>query len=92
MTKKISRRKPAKKSVAKPRINIPAQAPPKGTKTEQIIELLRNPDGASIAEITKATGWQTHSIRGFISGTLRKKLGLTVQSSPSADGVRRYKL
>jgi len=47
--------------------------------------------GASIAELSEATGWQTHSVRGFLSGTLRKKLGLTVISAKE-DGGRRYRL
>jgi hypothetical protein len=40
----------------------------------------------------KATGWQTHSVRGFISGTLGKKMGLTVYSAKGEDGERRYTL
>ena len=67
------------------------KAPTSGSRTEQIIALLRGPAGASIAELTNATGWQTHSVRGFISGTLRKKLKLPVEST-SVDGERRYRL
>ena len=51
-----------------------------GTKQAQIIELLQRPEGASIAEIIAATGWQVHSVRGMISGALKKKLGLSVTS------------
>jgi hypothetical protein len=51
-----------------------------GTKQAQIIELLQRPEGASIAEIVAATGWQSHSARGLISGGLKKKLGLPVVS------------
>jgi uncharacterized protein DUF3489 len=46
---------------------------PKDTKKERVLELLRRKEGATIAEIAKATYWQKHSIRGFISGTLTKK-------------------
>ncbi|ACM03931.1 DUF3489 domain-containing protein [Cereibacter sphaeroides] len=49
-----------------------------GTKQAQIIALLRRPEGASIAEIVEATGWLAHSVRGLISGGLKKKLGLPV--------------
>jgi hypothetical protein len=49
-----------------------------GTKQAQIIALLQRSEGASIAEIVEATGWQAHSARGLISGGLKKKLGLPV--------------
>jgi hypothetical protein len=51
-----------------------------GTKQAQIIALLQRPEGASIAEIVAATGWQAHSARGLISGGLKKKLGLQIMS------------
>ena len=56
-----------------------------GTKQAQIITLLQRPEGASIAEIVVATGWQAHSARGMISGVLKKKLGLPV-TSEKVDG------
>ncbi len=55
------------------------------SKQEIVLDLLRTNDGASIAAITKATGWQAHSIRGFLSGTVKKKLGLKVDSSKAGD-------
>jgi Protein of unknown function (DUF3489) len=61
-----------------------------GTKQARVIELLRRPQGASIAELVKATGWQQHSVRGVIAGTLKKKLGLTVISEKAEDSERRY--
>jgi Protein of unknown function (DUF3489) len=57
-----------------------------------VIALLRRLEGATIAELTQATDWLPHSVRGFISGTLGKKLNLKVQSSKDAQGERRYKL
>ncbi|MGO4917499.1 DUF3489 domain-containing protein [Pseudogemmobacter sp. W21_MBD1_M6] len=51
-----------------------------GTKQAQIIKLLQRPEGASIAEIVEVTGWKAHSVRGLISGGLKKKLGLPVTS------------
>jgi hypothetical protein len=55
-----------------------------GTKQAQIIALLQRPEGASISEIVEATGWLPHSVRGLISGGLKKKLGLQI-SAEKAD-------
>ncbi|MGB7721390.1 MAG: DUF3489 domain-containing protein [Bryobacteraceae bacterium] len=63
-----------------------------GSKKATVLELLRRKTGATLAEIAKATGWQNHSIRGFISGTITKKMGLKVESAKNADGERSYKL
>ena len=61
-----------------------------GTKAETIVALLRSPAGTSIAELMSATGWQAHSIRGFLSGTVAKRLGHTVHSARAEGGERRY--
>ena len=62
-----------------------------GSKKGIVLELIRRPDGASLKEIADATQWQAHSIRGFISGSLGKKMGLTVESFKRADGERAYR-
>jgi hypothetical protein len=64
----------------------------KGTKAAKVLELLRRSDGATLKELMKATGWQPHSVRGFLSGTIGKRLGLTVTSVKDSDGERRYSL
>jgi hypothetical protein len=69
----------------------PAQAR-EGSKTAQILDLLKRPGGATLKAIMAATGWQAHSVRGFISGTLGKKLGLAVQSVKGENGERTYSL
>ncbi len=56
-----------------------------GTKTARLIALLRRKDGATIADLIEVTGWQAHSVRGALSGTLKKKLGLAV-ASDKVDG------
>lgn len=61
------------------------------TKSAKIIGLLGGRTGATIEELVSATGWQQHSVRGFLSGTLKKKRGLDV-TSESIDGVRRYRI
>ena len=63
-----------------------------GSKTAEVVELLRRKQGATLAEIMKATGWQAHSVRGFLSGTIRKKMGLKVESAKGSDGERSYLL
>ena len=64
---------------------------PPATKSERITMLLRRAMGASIAEIVGATGWQHHSIRGFISGTIGKRKGPTLTSA-MINGERRYRI
>ena len=55
--------------------------PRTGTKQAQMIELLKRPEGATVEQIAAATGWQHHTIRGAISGALKRKLGLTVEAT-----------
>ena len=61
-----------------------------GSKTAKVLGLLRRSGGASGKELMKATGWQAHSVRGFLSGVLGKKMGLTVTSTKTDNGERRY--
>ena len=61
-----------------------------GPKSAQIVSLLQRQNGASIPELMKATGWQAHSVRGFISGTLKRKQGLVVTSTVADGKDRRY--
>ena len=61
----------------------------KDTKTEQVIALMKQPSGVSLQGIMALTGWQAHSVRGFISGQLSKKMGLRVKSF-KRDGERIY--
>lgn len=63
-----------------------------GSKKAIVLELLRRPEGATLADIMSATGWQAHSVRGFLSGALGKKMGLTVESLKTAEGARAYRL
>jgi hypothetical protein len=76
---KGNRRAAQSKATAQPETTTPPSVRP-GTKLALLIDLLRASDGATIHEIVAATGWQAHSVRGAISGTLKKKLGLTVAS------------
>jgi hypothetical protein len=78
----------AKAKAAKAKSTKPEKAasdekptPRAGTKQAQMIELLKRPEGATVEQIAAATGWQQHTIRGAISGALKKKLGLTVEAT-----------
>jgi Protein of unknown function (DUF3489) len=62
-----------------------------GSKKAVILALLKRPGGATLNEIMAATEWQSHSVRGFISGAISKKMGLNVESTRRADGERVYK-
>ncbi len=68
------------------------RTPREGTKQATLIAMLRAPDGATVAEIMTATGWQSHTVRGAMSGALKKKLGLEVTSEKVKDRGRVYKL
>jgi hypothetical protein len=64
----------------------------KQTKQAACLALLRGADGASIDELQKATGWQAHSVRGFLAGAVKRKLGFPLTSDKDAGGVRRYRI
>lgn len=60
------------------------------SKQDAVLALLRRQQGASVDEIIAATDWQAHSVRGFLSGAVKKRLGIDVVSEKGEDGVRRY--
>lgn len=68
-----------------------AKTSPNRTKTARIIALLERSSGASLKTLMKATGWQAHSVRGFLSGQLGKRMGLRVKSVEK-DGQRLYSI
>jgi len=88
----------APKAAATSRAAAAAEAkPPKAatgradSKLARVIAMLRTPRGATIAAISAETGWQAHSVRGAMSGAIKKKLGLTI-TSDKVDGVRIYRI
>ena len=95
-----SKAKPGKKTTsAKKAAKAPKKATSarvesirEGTKTAKVLDLLKRPGGATLKDVMKATDWQPHSVRGFISGTLGKKMGLKIESSKSDDGERVYSI
>jgi len=93
-TKSGKKTTPAQKRAKTP--NAAKQAKPakagarEGSKAEKVLELLKRRQGATLADLMKATGWQKHSIRGFLSGTVGKKMGLTLISKKAEGGERNY--
>jgi hypothetical protein len=63
-----------------------------GSKKAIVLDMLHRPEGATLADIMTATGWQAHSVRGFISGALTKKMGLAVESLKTPEGARAYRI
>ena len=86
----IGKRRPVSKAPqeleAMPRLLRP------GTKLAAIIDAMRHPSGATIAQIMAGTGWQAHTVRGAISGMVRKRLGYEVVTEKGADGQRAYRI
>ena len=99
-----ARRRPAKRNVAVPRkaarisratiadTKRSGAKPSSSTKQAQLITALSAPTGATIASLTALTGWQPHTVRGTISGALRKRLGLQVVRDKTAGGESRYRI
>jgi Protein of unknown function (DUF3489) len=85
----------ARATTAKP--PLPAITDPKeknhagGSKQARVVEMLQSPNGTNIAAMMKETGWQQHSVRGFLAGVVRKKLKLKLNSK-KVDGSRVYRI
>ena len=62
------------------------------TKHDRILTLLSRREGATIPEMMEASGWQQHSVRGFLAGTVKKKLGFPLTSSKAEGELRRYRI
>jgi hypothetical protein len=90
---KASQKREAKagKKAAKPAHAKEASAPRAESKGAKILELIGRPKGASLAEIMKATSWQAHSVRGFLS-TAAKKHGIKIESTKTEAGDRVYQI
>ncbi|HOQ47735.1 MAG TPA: DUF3489 domain-containing protein [Bryobacteraceae bacterium] len=82
----------AKRPGKAPKAEDAAPTAREGSKKAIVLEMLRRAEGATLADIQSATGWQPHSVRGFISGALGKKMGLTVESFKTPEGARAYRI
>jgi hypothetical protein len=85
---------PKKRNTTKPEAkgHAPERKTRDGTKQSLMIELLKRPGGATLAEIVAATGWQAHTVRGAMAGALKKKLGLTITSEKNETKGRIYRI
>jgi len=72
--------------------NTKAHHPRPGCKTARVLALLRGPQGVGLKELLKTTGWQPHSVRGFLSGVVAKRMGLKVRSTKAGAAERRYRI
>lgn len=80
---------PGTKAAKQPAVNASCRA---NSKKAKVLDLLRRKDDATIPEIAKATGWQNHSIHGFVSGTVAKRMRLAVASFKTESGERAYRI
>ena len=97
MSKTTKKRPPAPSAPRAPAAKPPTPSNPDaqksgpGSKQSRIIAMLRSPSGTTIAAMTKASGWQQHSVRGFLAGVVRKRLKLKL-GSEKVDGNRVYRI
>ena len=83
-----AKKAPKAKKAAK---STESTGPREGSKTAQVVELLKRPSGATLEEIMEKMGWQKHTVRGFMAGAM-KKAGYTVESFKSEAGARPYRI
>jgi len=83
---------PQQAGVEAPLIALDCGAHPRGSRQQALIDLLSRAEGATIAELQAATGWQPHSVRGALSGVVAKKLGHTVASVKEGERGRVYRI
>ena len=89
---KKSLAKGKRRDTARPGAKRSANEARQGSKKAEVLDLMRRKQGVTLAQIMKATGWQAHTVRGFISGTVTKKLGLQVESFRTDDKERAYRI
>jgi len=91
-TRATKARRKATRASKRAKAGTPPGSPRPASKTAKVLHLLQRSGGVTLNDLMKATDWQAHSVRGFLSGTLRKKMGLKVASTKREDGDRVYSL
>jgi len=89
MTRKTTTKAP--KAAPQTETAQPAAPEARTSKIDQVVALLRRPEGATIEALIGVTGWQAHTVRGAMSGALKKKAGLTI-ASEKVEAVRTYRI
>jgi uncharacterized protein DUF3489 len=92
--KSIKAKAPKRQTRSKSAARSHGRVKPAAAKTKQqvCLDLLNRPEGATVEDLQAATGWQQHSVRGFLAGAVKKKLGLTLLSEKPDAGRRRYRI
>lgn len=95
---KETRRKTGGRTRQEPTLSTPVDDPlvlictPVTSKAATIMSMLQQADGTTLEAMQQATGWQAHSVRGFLSGTVKKRMALILASERGDDGIRRYRI
>ena len=89
-TRRAAKKKATRKAKVQKKAASDGHEPREGSKTAIILDLIRRPKGATLEELMAAAGWQAHSVRGFLSAVVGKKMGLKLQSTNGEDGKRKY--
>jgi len=88
----MTKRKPKAKATAQRRAAKKPAATTKMSKQDRLIEMLQRPEGATIKQMADSFGWQPHTVRGTLSGALKKRLGLAVTSNKEESRGRVYRI
>jgi hypothetical protein len=91
-TRRAAKKKATTKTKTSKKARPDAKGVREGSKTAIILDLIRRPKGATIEELMAAAGWQAHSVRGFLSAVVGKKMGLKLESTKGEDGKRKYQI
>src|SRR5450759_3941587 len=89
---RAAKKKATRKAKVQKKARHEAKGVREGSKTAIILDLIRRPKGATLEELMSAAGWKAHSVRGFLSAVVGKKMGFNVESTKGEDGKRNYQI